>query len=100
MDNRMTSEAAVTLAALEACRDEAMLKLIAIDADRPKIAYDFCMTNSVSALQRWRSMDDEGARLTERVTLYDCAIQEARERASHPDYRAQWQKIFGSEFST
>jgi hypothetical protein len=56
----MNEEAALTLAALEACRDRAMLRLIRLDEDRPKIAYDFCITNSAIALQKWRSMDHEG----------------------------------------
>jgi hypothetical protein len=100
MVDRMTSEAALLVAALESCRDQAVLKLIALDADRPKIAYDFCTTNDAKALEKWRLMDDESARLTERIALFDSAVQEARQRTMHRDYREQWQKIFGSKFST
>lgn len=96
----MTSEAHLTLAAMMECRRAAMLKLTALDAERPTIAFDFCTTNSVIALQRWRELDDEANGLIERIRLFDAAIFEARERASHPDYRAQWQNIFGSEFNT
>jgi hypothetical protein len=91
------SEAALTLTALEECRRAAMLKLTALDAERPKIAYAAVAANSVVAKQRWREMDDEAARLVERITLFDFAIIEARERASHPDWREQFKQITKTE---
>jgi hypothetical protein len=51
----------------------------------------------VVAKQRWREMDDEAARLVERITLFDFAIIEARERASHPDWREQFKQITKTE---
>jgi hypothetical protein len=85
--------AALTLAAMEACRHETLRKLTALDARRPKIAHDFCTTNSAVALQKWRELDDEADRLLERLRLFDAAVYEARARASHPDWKTQWQQI-------
>jgi hypothetical protein len=61
------TEAALTLQALEECRNAALLKLTALDAQRPKIAYELCTSNSAIALQKWRQLDDEADRLLERV---------------------------------
>jgi hypothetical protein len=97
--SHMGSEAALTLAAMEACRHEAMLKLTALDARRAKIAFDFCTTNNAVALQKWRSMDDEAARLVERITLFDHAIIEARQRAMNPDWREQYKQITKTEIA-
>jgi hypothetical protein len=94
------SEATLTLQALSACRDETLRKLTALDAQRPKVAYDFCTTNNAIALQRWRAIDDEADRLLERVRLFDAAVYEARERAAHPDWREQWRAITKTEMST
>jgi hypothetical protein len=93
------SEASLRLAAMEACRNEAMLKLTALDAQRPKVAYEFCTTNSASALQRWRDLDDAADRLLERVRLFDAAVYEARERVLRPDFRQQWRAITKTEMS-
>ena len=93
------SDATLTLAAMEACRDEALRKLSALDAQRPKVAFDFCTTNSAVALQKWRSMDDEADRLLERVRLFDAAVYHARELVAHPDYREQWKQITGTEIT-
>jgi hypothetical protein len=79
------TEAALTLHALEECRAAALAKLIALDDERPRIAYDFCTKNSTVALQRWRELDEQADRLIERLRLFDAALHEARERAAHPD---------------
>jgi hypothetical protein len=92
------SEAALTLQALEECRKAALLKLTALDAQRPKVAYEFCTTNSAIALQHWRAIDDEADRLLERLRLFDAAVYEARVRALRPDYRQQWRAITKTEF--
>jgi hypothetical protein len=91
--------AALTLAAMEACRHETLRKLTALDAQRPKVAYAFCTSNSAVALQKWRAIDDEADRLLERLRLFDAAVYEARVRAAHPDYREQWKQITGTEMS-
>ena len=91
------SEAALTLQALEECRNAALLKLTELDAQRPKIAFDFCTTNSAIALQRWRAIDDEADRLLERVRLFDAAVYHARELAAHPDWKTQWRAITKTE---
>jgi hypothetical protein len=61
------TEAALTLQALEECRNAALLKLTALDVQRPKVAYEFCTTNNAIALQKWRAIDDEADRLLERL---------------------------------
>jgi hypothetical protein len=68
----MGSEATLTLAALEACRNEALRKLAALDAQRPAIAHSFCTTNSALALQKWRAIDDEADRLLEAPSSVRC----------------------------
>jgi hypothetical protein len=93
------SDAALTLAAMEECRNAAFQKLTAIDALRPKIAYAICAENSVTAKQRWHQINEEAAQLGERITLFDFAIQEARERALRPDFRQQWRAITKTEMS-
>jgi hypothetical protein len=92
------TEAALTLQALEQCRHDALLKLIALDSVRVKVAYAICVENSVVAKQEWRDINDEATRLGERITLFDFAIQEARERVLRPDYRQQWRTITKTEF--
>jgi hypothetical protein len=52
----LVSEAALTLAALEECRHSAMLKLAALDSERPTVAYAIAGENSVTAKQRWREL--------------------------------------------
>jgi hypothetical protein len=93
------TEATLRLAALEACRNEALQRLTSLDSQRPKIALDFVTTNSAIALQKWRAIDDEADRLLERVRLFDAAIHHARELAAHPDYREQWRAIVGTEMN-
>jgi hypothetical protein len=91
-------EAALTLQALEQCRHDAFLKLTELDAQRVKVAFSICAENSVTAKQRWHQINEEAAQLGERITLYDFAIQEARERALRPDFRQQWRQITKTEF--
>jgi hypothetical protein len=85
------------LEALEACRGDVFLKLVALDGERPKIAYAIAVENSVTAKQSWRELDEEAERLCERLILYDHAIREARDRAARPDYREQWRTITKTE---
>jgi hypothetical protein len=97
----MGSEAALRLAAMEACRNEALQRLTTLDAQRPKIALDFVTTNSASALRKWRELDEEAEQIIERARLFDAAIYHARELAARPDgWRTQWRKIVGTELST
>jgi hypothetical protein len=89
------SEAALLVSAMEECRDTAILQLLALDNLRPAVAFAIAAENSVTAKQRWRELNDEAARLTERIALYDAAIVEARSRAARPDYRDQWKTLTG-----
>jgi hypothetical protein len=93
------SKAALILAALESCRHTAMLKLTALDAERPKVAYAAAVEDSVVAKQRWRELDDEAARLTERIALFNAALWEARERVLRRDWREQYREITKTEFN-
>jgi hypothetical protein len=99
LESEVVSEATLRLAALEACRDETLRKLTALDAQRPAVAHSFCTTNSALALQKWRELDDAADRLLERVRLFDAAVYHARELVAHPDYRKQWKQITGTEIT-
>jgi hypothetical protein len=94
MGEMMTSAAEI-LACLESCRADVMMRMVALDARRVEVAFAVCVKNSVTAKQRWREMNDEAAELVERITLFDFAIQEARQRALRPDWRQQFQEITG-----
>lgn len=92
------TEAALTLRALEEIRHAMLLKLTALDNDRPKIAYAAVAEDSLTAKQKWSQLDEQADRLLERIRLFDAAIFEARRRASHPDYREQWRAITKMEW--
>jgi hypothetical protein len=94
------SGAGLTLQALEEIRHAALLRLTALDSERPKVAYAAVADNSVIAKQRWNALDSEAEHLIERIRLFDAAIYEARERASHPDWKTQWRQITKTEMST
>jgi hypothetical protein len=89
------TEAALTLAALEACRHQAMLSLTALDAQRAKVAYAIVAQNNIVAKQRWHELNDEATQLAEKIVLFDHALIEARERAAHPDWQQQFVAITG-----
>jgi hypothetical protein len=72
------TEATLTLAALEAT---AMLKLTALDNDRPKVAYAAVAENSITAKQRWQVLDDEADRSS---SVFVYLMPRSSRRASVP----------------
>jgi hypothetical protein len=80
---------------LERRREELILRVVALDARRSRVAYEVVVDNSQSALEQLHEVIDEVSDLDNQITLTSWALDEARARAEKPDWQEQWRTLVG-----
>jgi hypothetical protein len=91
------TEAQTIVADLERRRHEIMQRGAALDADRPRIAYDAMVNDSFLARMRWRSLDEATYKLIEEFELIEAALGEARRRAEVRDAHTVMAELSGGQ---